>query len=615
LLAGAGILLAQDSSEAPRDSGLTEQVDVTLVMIDTVVMDGKGRTVPDLTREDFVVSIGKAEAEVATFDVNCPIGAFDDPINLTKERKTGDFQTIGDGVKRRIVFVFDYYFIDIPERKQTIDAARNMIRLAKTAEEEIMIVALTSSVRIEQRFTNDKRQLDATLQRMEHDVTLWGREFPLGSSSREYFKNMITVMDVLDGYDGAKAVVLFSALTSLGTVNVDNWFNDVAMHAAASRAPIYPSYIPGLQAAGTARVSQDLSRFANQSGGRMPYYTSDLSISYRRAQRDLSCQYTLGVYVDDDEGRRRRAIHVRMKDSKYESRYPEMLKLFTDAEVQRNRSNAAFVDPGPYENPLVRILAWPAHPASANSWDTLIALNFALPIEKESITVNLNASVKRASTSTRIDKYKNQFVVDPPADGSTTAEVTVFGDSKLKSGDYEITVVLSKPGGRNIVSASTALNIPQAPSGILIVRGPLLARVIPGGTLIRADKKERPGDTRLDQVLGEGNSFEPMLVNRISTSEEVMAYWNACIFGKSQLKSAAEIHRTVFDGDGNPIFELDPIPLNLKPRGKNLVCHDQLEKMPANTLTPGEYRLDVAITYANSGDLLGRGSAPLLVVE
>jgi hypothetical protein len=75
-------------------------------------------------------------------------------------------------LKRRVVFAFDYSFLDIAVRSKVLDAAQRMLQMSKTDEEEVMIVALTSQVRIEQKFTADARQLNATLSRMKHDVTL-----------------------------------------------------------------------------------------------------------------------------------------------------------------------------------------------------------------------------------------------------------------------------------------------------------------------------------------------------------------------------------------------------------------------------------------------------------
>ena len=30
----------------------------------------------------------------------------------------------------------------------------------------------------------------------------------------------------------------------------------------------------------------------------MPFFTNDLSVPYRQAQRDMSCRYTVGAYLD-----------------------------------------------------------------------------------------------------------------------------------------------------------------------------------------------------------------------------------------------------------------------------------------------------------------------------
>lgn len=87
-------------------------------------------------------------------------------------------------------------------RGQVLDAAEYMLRMSKTPDEEVMIVALASDVRIEQKFTKDIRQLVGTLSRMKHDATLWARDFPVGSTGAGYFGNISTLMDVLGSYDG-----------------------------------------------------------------------------------------------------------------------------------------------------------------------------------------------------------------------------------------------------------------------------------------------------------------------------------------------------------------------------------------------------------------------------
>jgi VWFA-related protein len=593
-------------AQEPADSGVQEKVTVTLVQLDALVMNKQGQTVPDLGKDDFELRIGEQPLEIDAVDVVCPIGAADDPLAV-KGRQLPP--PVAPGVKRRIVLAFDYYFLSSTMRPQILEAAQAMLQGLKTDEEEVMIVALAYGVRVEQRFTSNLRDLSLALRRMEHDVTLWAMEFGTGASGETYFKDMVALMDVLGGYDGSKAVVLFSQAKRIPTrERLDLWFNNVAMHAAASRTAIYPANPDLLLSSGHG--SDSLARFANQTGGRMPFFTGDLSVPYRWAQRDLSCRYTVAAYLDREEGRQRRSVHLSVKESGSQVRHAEMIKLFTDEERAESRKRAAFVDPGPYENPLVRAFAFPVFPATASAWDTLVALNFPMPVEADGTDVNVEAILRRDGT--RVDKYKRQFRVDPPAGGGSTRPVTLFGDTKLKGGGHSLVVALSKPDGAEVVSATANFFVPEVLNDLLILRGPILARVVPGGMLIRADPKDAPNDTELDKILGGDNSFEPLLVNEIEPTEELLVYWAACVRGKLNLKGDAVVKRRLMTEEGETAKELDEIPLKLESRGKKLTCHNSLESIPAGTLTSGEYELDVMITHAN-GDLISHGRAPLSV--
>jgi VWFA-related protein len=606
LLAAPAALLSQDSSSEPQDSGVQEEVAVTLLQVDAVVMNKKGKTVPDLTKDDFELRIGDQVLEIDTMDVFCPIGAEADPLPI-KGKKAPEI--IGPGVKRKIVMAFDYYFLEHTVRAPMLEAAASMIDAFKPDEEEVMIVALAWGVRVEQRFTSDKRQLLATLQRMEHDKTLWAFEYTMGTTGKEYMSDLMTLMDVLEGHAGAKAVVMFSQAKSVRSSLSDLWYNDVAMHAANSRSAFYPANPDLLLASGHG--SDTLTRLANQSGGRMPYFTNDLSVPYRWAQRDLSCRYTLGAYLDDEQGKKRNNIHLTVTKPDTQLRHPEMIKFFTDAELKEMRQQAAFVDPEPFEHPLVRAFAFPAYPSSDTKWETLLSVHFPMPVADGPADVNVQAMMKRNGAKVG-KKYKNQFRVDPPEGGGDTRSVTIVGDAQLKDGPHALNIVLSRPEGEEIVSAEAKFNVPQVLTDLLILRGPLLARVVPGGMLVQADPKNQRDDTRLERLIGTDSTFEPLLVHEIKASEELLTYWNACVQGTVRLTGDAVINRRFMTEDGELAHELDPIPLDLKSQAKKLSCQDELEKLPANTLAPGEYEYDITITYTN-GDLISASRVPLLV--
>ena len=385
-------LLLAAADEPPVPTGVQEQVQVTLLQVDVTVTDKDGRTVPDLKKEDFSLKIRGKTIPIEALDVICPTGALDDPVPLRDETATAPppFTT---GLGQKIVFAFDYTFLPVTMRPGALEAAERMLRMSKAPDEEVMIVALAGEVRVEQRFTKDIRLLTMALDRMGHDVTLWARDFPIGVSGESYFTHVQTLMDVLESYDGPKAVVYFSQAGLVPSAMTDLWYRNVAAHAAASRASIYPAK-QDLLSIGSGG-GDTLVRFANETGGRMQQNTNDLSLPYRRAQRDLSCHYTIAARIDANENRDPSKLSIKVERPGLVLRSPETVQVFTDAVKRRSRAAAAYVDPGPFERPLVRAFAFPAVPTGNGKWDTLLAVSFPATVRAGGTDVDVRAVIRR----------------------------------------------------------------------------------------------------------------------------------------------------------------------------------------------------------------------------
>ena len=484
MLASPSLVVAQQPAEKPVPSDIHEKIQVTLFQVDALAIDKQGKTVTDLKLADFEMKLAGEPLKVSHVDLTCPIGATDDPMPL-KNDATEPPPLIAPGVKRRVVFAFDYTFIAVTMRPQLLDAAQAMLRMSKTPDEEVMIVALTSEVRVEQGFTKDIRHLIGALERMKHDVTLWAREYGSGATGRGYFGRIATLMDVLGSYDEAKAVVLFSEAADVGDPLRLAYFDNVAAHAASTRSAIYPAK-PDLLTSGAGNA---LLYLANRSGGRMPFFSNDISLPYRRAQRDLSCRYTIGAYMDTADGKEPQKFSLTTTRPGVSLRAPEMIQLFTDARRQEARAGAAYIDPGAFERPLVRALAFPAVPSGANTWATLLAVNFPAPVGPSGADIDVRARLRRDNME--VDDYKRSIHVDPPAGGAKSRSVTLMGDSKLKGGQYELTVVLTDPKGEEIVAAQTDFTVPPVFPDLLTLRGPIMGRVVPGGCSFAPTRRTR----------------------------------------------------------------------------------------------------------------------------
>lgn len=600
----AAVLLA--ASQPPVDTGLEEQVQVTVIQIDAVVTDKSGRTVPDLKKEDFSLKIAGRPIPITALDVLCPGGAADDPMPVRDETAPLP-PPATSGLGQKVVFAFDYTFLDVTMRPQVIAAAENMLRQAKAPDEEVMIVALAGDVRVEQRFTKDLALLTTALDRMGHDVTLWARDFPIGVSGESYFQHLATLLDVLESYEGPKAVIYFSQADLVPAAMTDLWYWKVAAHASASRASIYPAKPDLLASEGW---SETLVRFANESGGRMQQNTNDLSLPYRRAQRDLSCHYTVAARIDPNETRDPRKVSLKIERPGLVLRSPETVQIFRDAEKRRSRAAAAYVDPGPFERPLVRAFAFPAMPAGGGKWDTLLAVSFPARARPAGTDIDVRAVIRREHHA--VDEYKRKIHVDPPPGGGATRPVSVMGKARLPNGPHEMTVVLGETKGENVDAARAAFIVPEVVEDALMLRGPLLGRLAGAGAAFRGWQNDSPYNARIGKLLGPDNGFEPLLVQEVAGGDALLLYWSACVVGTSRLPSDALVERRVVASSGDVARTLEPMPLRLVPRSKKVACAEALESLPPGALAAGTYEVEVSVVRTD-GSTIARGTQPLSV--
>ena len=114
----APLCMAREEPQDPLDLDVQTEVEVRLVTVDAVVLDRDDRTVPDLTRDDFVLKIDRKPVPIDTFDVACPIGRADDATGLRRKQHDGKPAVDGDAVlqivdaeerlpKERVLIIID----------------------------------------------------------------------------------------------------------------------------------------------------------------------------------------------------------------------------------------------------------------------------------------------------------------------------------------------------------------------------------------------------------------------------------------------------------------------------------------------------------------------------
>jgi VWFA-related protein len=561
-----------------------ERVAVQLMLVDVLATDESGKAVRGLTKGDFQMTVEGAIAPIDTLDEICHGSTPDVP-----------------GLDPRTVLLFDYYSLVPRDRMLVLDAAATLLRTRKAPDEQVMLVALTHDLRVEQRFTRDLDELLDSLERMEYDRTLGTRQYGF-VSGKDYFKNMATLMDVLAAYDGAKAVLMFSSLVTVPNER-EEWYRDLATRAGVGRTVIYPTGLRGLESK-ARQGTRALARFAADTGGSVGERATEPAPLHGRVQQEMACRYSLGFYIDSAEARAPSDIHVSAARPGVTVRHPAQVRLWSPEETRASRMRAAFADPEKFDHPLIRTIAFHARPNSFGAWDTFVAIHAPVPIGSEEVVLNVSGELWRGDEKTKT--FKKTLKIPPSESGSGTRPFTLFGDGSTKPGRYQLRVAFSSPDEKQVVGSSVQFDVPEVPTNELVLRGPLLARVDDEGLAIRADGQE---PVLLRQTIGEGLSFEPLTVHEIEPTDTLLAYWNACRYRKKPDLTGATVSRNILDEHGNVVHGLGSVPLKLE--GDKVQCHGALERIDPGTLEPGEYEVELVVESA--GEPIAREAVPLLV--
>lgn len=262
LAAGAALVSLTAALAAPEsgpvlERGLEERVEVRLVLLDVVVLDPEDRTVPDLSKEAFAVTVDGKEVPVDTLDLSCPGGALEEPAS-TRIAGWDPGPDLAEGT-RRVVLVFDYLHlrtIPCPDRADSwychhatraLEAMIAAVEKSDARDEEILVAALTGGLRIEQPFTRDREEVIRALRRMEYDVSLYAGNFG-HLNDTPLFAGLESLFTLLREVPGPKAVVLVTAGAGPAVLPNHRAFERTAALASDARAAFYPVDVMGLYA-------------------------------------------------------------------------------------------------------------------------------------------------------------------------------------------------------------------------------------------------------------------------------------------------------------------------------------------------------------------------------
>lgn len=368
LAAGAGLTLLAQQAPPPRRADqppVTFKVEINYVELDAIVTDAQGRSVGDLTKEDFqVFEEGKPQTIAAFARVDLPIERPDPPLSRAAAIEP-DVRSNHDEFNGRVlVLVLDDLHTAAARSARLKAAARQFIERYVGANDMVAIVSTGGRSQSSQEFTSSRARLlaavdtfvgqklrSATLEQLDSLRALGSARDPSemqrSSQARNTLDTLRGLADYLAGIRGRrKAIIWFGEGIDYDVTNVfearDADVVRYAMQEAIAAATRGNVSVYGIDPRGlgaglddvidiqglpdptsnlSTRAIEDEVRRAHDSlrvlseetGGFAIVNQNDASTGFTRIIQENSSYYMLGYYASNDKRDGRfRAIDVRV---------------------------------------------------------------------------------------------------------------------------------------------------------------------------------------------------------------------------------------------------------------------------------------------------------------
>jgi VWFA-related protein len=357
---------AGSQHSAPAIHATTE-----LVLVNVVARDKKGNLIRDLKREDFTVLEEGQKQQVSSFDFEnieelalagqtTPTATgTEGAVAPTADASMAGQPTINARDRRLIMLFFDFSAMDPDQIDRAVDAARKYVNAKMQPADLIAIVSLSTNMRLDLDFTDDKMKILSVLNAYNSDsgqgfdngaagssegaaetsgaFTADDTDFNTFSADRKLLA-LQSLVQAVGKLSQKKSLIYFS--NGISQSGVDNQSALRAATAAAVKAnvAIYPLDVRGLQAlpAGgeaqnaslhgqsvytgasilndlnsNAATQETLSTLAADTGGKAFFDSNDFSGVFSQVQKDTSAYYILG-YTSSNRQKDGRFRHIKV---------------------------------------------------------------------------------------------------------------------------------------------------------------------------------------------------------------------------------------------------------------------------------------------------------------
>src|SRR5579862_9811017 len=370
-LAMTNILVSLRAQDAPQQSQYRMRVTSELVLVNVVARDRHGNLIRDLKREDFTLTEDGKKQDISTFDFeNVDALATAGAADATVTGAAGNAPNAGllhssnpvqiDARDRRLMLLFfDFSGMDPEQIDRGVESAEKFIKDKMLPADMIALVSLSTNMKVDLDFTDDKKKVLATLasysssQGQGYDLGTEGSaeggaetggSFTPDDTDYNTFtadRKLLALQSLIQSVGKLpqkKSLIYFSNGISQSGVDNQSALRAATATAVKANVAIYPLDVRGLQALpgggeaqnaslhgqsaytgasvlndlnSNAASQETLSTLAADTGGKAFFDSNDFSGVFSQVQKDTSAYYILG-YTSSNHLKDGRFRHIKV---------------------------------------------------------------------------------------------------------------------------------------------------------------------------------------------------------------------------------------------------------------------------------------------------------------
>jgi len=286
-------------------------------------------------------------------------------------------------------------------------------------------------------------------------------------------------------------------------------------------------------------------------------------------------------------------VVIRAKPPGMRAIHPSKYVFRSESNRWQSKLRAAWMAPEMFETGVVRAHLFPLRPATAKSWDGMLAVSFTVPLAETAGRVAVREFGAVLYNGPRVvHRFSRRVVLEPETADTTSAPTITFLERvTLDVGEYTLTAVLADPAATNPHAARVRIAVPEIPRKELFLVGPILGRRAGPNIVVSGGSHRGASD-----AIGAERAFEPLLVHRLDHPVDLAAFSQACVVSKRGQRGLAgsTIVRSLHDTEGAVLGSLPDVDLELDGEEK-IHCQNLLDVIPASSLPQGEYAFEARL--------------------